>query len=76
MIPNIRIKDNLVQVAVGGLGAIIGVVVGVHWSSRLPMDVGLTAALAVAGGVAGLAMGVFLAGLVLMVRGWVRMFRK
>jgi hypothetical protein len=71
LVPNVRAKDNLLQAVGVGLCVIIGVGVGYLWAAN--PDAGRDASFGMlVGGVAGLVLGFFLTGLVLMVVGLIR----
>ncbi|GJQ29911.1 MAG: hypothetical protein HBSAPP03_17950 [Phycisphaerae bacterium] len=72
-VPNLRLKDNVVQtlVVLGAmlLGGLIGSILA--WTGVLEWEWYLAAG---AGAVAGMILGTLFSGLVLMVLGWVRTF--
>jgi len=79
MVPNVRMKDNLIQGAVVLGGALISAIVG-YFVIGEPRMHGVDGVFrwygAAIGGVAGLLGFGLLSGLVLMVLGWVRTARK
>lgn len=74
-VPNLRLKDNVVQTIVVLASAMLGALVGctLIWTKTIDWELYLAAG---AGGIAGLILGTFVSGLVLMVMGWVRATKK
>lgn len=70
MVPNFRKKDNLLQLIVVAAFTVLGVASGVALNADSRLLGGLLGALA------GLILGTFLSGLILMVMGWVRLARR
>lgn len=73
LIPSLRIGDNLIQLAIVIVGAVIGA--GIGALAVVGSEPGWWFG-ALIGGVTGLIIATFLSGLVLMVFGWIRALRK
>ena len=70
-VPNLRLKDNVVQTLVVLAAAILGALAGciLVWTKTVDWELYLAA---LGGCVTGLILGTFVSGLVLMVIGWIR----
>lgn len=68
-VPSLRVTDYLIQGTAAVVGLVIGALVGLILAPMNKWHVGTAVFL---GGFGGLVAGVFVAGLVLMVLGWVR----
>jgi len=71
--PNLRPKDNLVQLIVCVVSAAIGAAAGALVARSYGESMGLGASL---GAIGGLIVGVFGSGIVLMVMGWIRAAKR
>jgi hypothetical protein len=70
-VPNLRGKDNAFQGLFAAGGVLLGAAAGIIAVLVAVKDVAWWVGAAV-GGVAGLILGVFISGLVLMIKGWLR----